>query len=107
MHISIPPDGTYALIADKNNHRIRKMTMGAGAVTTLSGSGTAGYANGVSSVAKFHYPWGISISPDGTAARHRIRKVMISTGATTLLAIGMLRTVLHEWFRTSSHMPRL
>lgn len=61
--ISIDKDGNL-LIADRRNHRIRKITP-AGEVTTIAGSG-AGYTDGASGSAKFSHPWGVSGGKDGS-----------------------------------------
>jgi DNA-binding beta-propeller fold protein YncE len=89
--VSISPDGTYALVADSNNRRIRRVSIATGSVTTLVGS-VQGFADGVGSQASFGFPEGVSISPDGTYAlvadlsNHRIRRVSIATGNVTTLA---------------------
>lgn len=46
--------GTLVL-ADNSNHRIRRITLG-GMVTTLAGSGTKSYRDGVGGGASFYYP---------------------------------------------------
>src|SRR6478735_8518434 len=47
-------DGAIALVADTQNHTIRKLATATGVVTTLAGSPRAnGSANGVSSAARF------------------------------------------------------
>ena len=75
--ISFTGDGGL-YVADTYNHRIRKITS-AGVVTTLAGS-TSGYADGTGAAAKFYYPFGISLTGDGSlyvsdAYNHRIRKI--------------------------------
>lgn len=61
--IAIDKDGNL-LVADRRNHRIRKITP-AGVVTTIAGSG-AGYVDGASGSAKFSHPWGVSAGKDGS-----------------------------------------
>lgn len=47
-------------VADYHNNRIRKIAP-SGATTTLSGTGTAGSANGVGSAATFNYPFAVTL----------------------------------------------
>ncbi len=66
-------------IADTGNNLIRKATP-AGVVTTLSGSGTAGYNNGSAGASQYNAPTGVAISPlgqlyVGDTANNRVRKV--------------------------------
>ena len=46
------------LIADYNNHRIRKLNRADGIVSTVAGDGTAGYVDGEASQARFCKPHG-------------------------------------------------
>lgn len=86
----IATDGLNLYVADYLNCMIRKVTIATGEVTTLAGSTTAGYADGVGKTAKFYYP--IGITTDGTnlyiadSGNHMIRQVAIATGEVTTLA---------------------
>jgi sugar lactone lactonase YvrE len=51
-------------VTDYANNRIRKVTS-AGVVTTLAGSGTAGFANGTGTAASFKQPFGIAVDACG------------------------------------------
>lgn len=67
------------LIADRLNHRIRKVTP-AGVVTTLAGDGNSGYLDGDAAGARFADPYGITIDGDGNLYvadlnNHKIRKI--------------------------------
>jgi len=86
----ITTDGTNLYVADTYNHRIRKIVISTGVVTTLAGSssGYADHATGTS--ASFNGPEGITT--DGTylyvsdRSNHLIRKIVISTRVVTTLA---------------------
>jgi len=90
--VAIDPSGTFALVAEHGNHRIRRVDLATGATTTLTGSGSAGFLDGAGGSAQFNRPTGIAIDPSGGYAlvggyyNHRIRRVDLATGATTTLA---------------------
>jgi hypothetical protein len=85
----ITTDGTNLYVADRNNHRIRKIVISSGAVTTLAGS-SAGFADGTGTSAQFNKPQGITT--DGTNLytvswmNNTVRKIVISTGEVSTLA---------------------
>jgi len=62
----ITTDGTNLFVADTNNHRVRKVSLGGTfAVSTLAGSGSIGFQDGPPlTAAEFNYPYGIT--SDGT-----------------------------------------
>eukprot|EP00759_Apiculatamorpha_spiralis_P010021 PhF_6_TR17021/c0_g1_i1/m.25826 len=66
-------------VSDTNNNRIRLIS--GGTVTTLAGSGTAGFANGPAATAQFNAPYGIVCAGDtrivyvADSGGHRIRKI--------------------------------
>ena len=77
-----------------NNHRIRKVTVSTGIITTIAGSITSGsYSgdNGQATSAGLNHPTGVSLDTSGNvyisdSDNHRIRKVTISTGIITTIA---------------------
>ena len=90
-------------VADRDNNRIRKVTA-AGAVSTLAGSGTAGFADGAGALAKFTFPVDVAVDKagsifvaDGACGRFdygnwdnfRIRKVTASGVVSTLAGSGI------------------
>ena len=86
----ITTDGTYLFVADTNNHKIRKVVIATGEVTTFAGSGTAGSTDGIGTNASFDRPSGLVtngtflyVTDRGT---HKIRKIEIDTGQVTTLA---------------------
>ncbi|MEB3197168.1 MAG: NHL repeat-containing protein [Candidatus Sericytochromatia bacterium] len=75
-------------VSDGGNHRIR-MVSWKGEVSTLAGS-TPGYADGAGDLAKFAWPHGLALAPDGTlyvadSGNHRIR-VISKEGTVSTLA---------------------
>jgi hypothetical protein len=92
--ISLPPDDSYALVADTKNNQIRKIVMSTSAVSFVAGAGpsSSGYSNGIGTSAQFYRPSGISQSSDGSFAlvadtfNNQIRKIVMSTSAVSLLA---------------------
>jgi DNA-binding beta-propeller fold protein YncE len=89
--IALSPDGTYALILDFWNHRVRRLDMVSKTVTTVAGS-TMGFADGIGSNAKFRAMLKLAIDPTGSYALicayddHRIRRLDIASAQVTTLA---------------------
>ncbi len=80
-------------VADSNNHVIRKVTP-AGAVSTLAGSGTRGYADGPSTSASFDTPEGVTVDRVGNVYvadtnNNRIRMIAPSGVVSTLAGNGV------------------
>lgn len=84
--IAIAPDGTL-YVCDTLNHTIRRITA-AGVVTTIAGSpGSTGWTDGTGNQARFTYPEGIEVDPQGNlyvADLYGIRKVTPAGVVTTL-----------------------
>ncbi len=80
-------------IADEFNHRIRKMAIETGIITTVAGNGTEGYSgdNGAAVAASLSSPCSVAVDSAGNlfiadGANHRIRKVAAGTGIITTVA---------------------
>ncbi len=59
-------------IADQCNHRIRKVTVSTGIITTIAGTGTASFSgdNGPATSAALSYPSGVELDSSGRPATH-------------------------------------
>ncbi|MCG9880865.1 MAG: hypothetical protein MH472_09735, partial [Bacteroidia bacterium] len=83
----------HIYVADKYNHRIRKIMSGSRLVYTLSGEGSTGFINGVPSVARFNLPTGVAVDGSGNVyvADHNnnvIRKILPSGSTSTYAGTG-------------------
>ncbi len=76
-------------IADQDNHRVRKVTVSTGIITTVAGTGTASYSGdgGAATAAALRYPTGVAVDSSGNVyiadySNQRIRKVVaVSTNS--------------------------
>jgi sugar lactone lactonase YvrE len=64
--ITADSDGKYLYVCDTNNNKIKKIEIATANVTTLAGTGTAGYKDGTTSTAQFNSPSGIGYFKSGT-----------------------------------------
>jgi DNA-binding beta-propeller fold protein YncE len=87
--ITISPDFSNLYVADTGNHSIRRISLPSVVVTTLAGTGVAGYtSSGLGNVATFNNPSGITT--DGTnlyiadTTNRRIREIAASGVGVTL-----------------------
>ena len=80
-------------IADTANNRVREVTASTGVISTIAGTGTAGYSGdgGAATSAKLHGPQSVAIDVSGNVyisdtGNNRIRKVTVSTGVISTVA---------------------
>lgn len=81
------------LIADTNNHRVRKINLTTGEITTIAGIGMAGFTGDGEPAArtKLNFPNGLAIDERGNifisdSANHRIRRVDVDSSVITTVA---------------------
>ena len=97
--LSMDPTGTYLLVADRSNNKIRKIDIASGAVTTFAGnaSNTSGTEDGAAlTTARFKEPYGIAFAPDGNtvyvceigSSTDRIRKIVNISGSWTVSSLA-------------------
>jgi len=57
--LGLDPLQTNIYVCDSQNHRIRRIVISTGEVTTIAGSGVAGGLDGLGTAAQFNYPYGV------------------------------------------------
>ena len=84
-------------IADRLNHRVRKVDGATGVITTVAGDGTTGFSGdgGPATGPSLSSPWGVAVDASGNVFiadtnHHRIRKVHGATGVITTVAGGFI-----------------
>ncbi|MFP4466701.1 MAG: hypothetical protein ACLFP1_06600 [Candidatus Goldiibacteriota bacterium] len=86
------PDNGDIFIAEGDNHIIRKIDGTTGVISTLAGSGEAGYAEGIGANASFNQPASLALDRANgiiyaaDSKNNRIRGINIDTGETYLVA---------------------
>ena len=89
--LAIDASGSNLYVADSYNHVIRKIQLSTNNVTTLAGSGSAGYQEAIGTSAFFSIPEYVKMGDDGAlyvteAGSWRIRQINVTTGLTKLVA---------------------
>jgi sugar lactone lactonase YvrE len=80
-------------IADKRNHKVRKVTAATGVISTYAGTGSDGYTGdgGAATSAALSEPYGVTLDQSGNVyiadrKKHVVRKITASTGIITTIA---------------------
>ena len=102
------------ILADMSNHAIRKITT-TGSVTTVAGSGSAGFADGTVQNAKFNGPHDVKVGSDGTIyvvdhSNAKIRKIGMDGNVSTLANVNspnMLSVDRNGFIYVSDHSKHL
>lgn len=88
--LAINNKGTVLYVADRDNNAIRKIRLSDGKVTTLAGTGKAGYQDGVFSSAQFSYPLSLAYKDRKLyvteVGSQRIRLLDLALGVVKLVA---------------------
>ncbi|MGN8055127.1 DUF6443 domain-containing protein [Pedobacter sp. 22163] len=89
--IAVDASGTV-YVSDQQNHRIRKISP-TGTVSTLAGSGSAGFSDGNGTGASFSSPIGLALDASGNLyvadyGNHRIRKITPGGTVSTFAGTG-------------------
>ena len=90
--IAISTDGTFAIVADTDNHTIRRLDLTTRDVTTLAGQpGVMGSDDGIGSAATFAFPRGVAVDSDAQfvliadSENHTIRRLDLTTRQVTTI----------------------
>ena len=62
-----PVGGLMLFVADRDNHAVRAVDTGSGAVSTLAGSGASGFVDAAGAAARFNSPFGLTLTPNRAA----------------------------------------
>ena len=92
--LAVASDGTV-YISDEENHRLRAVDPGTGVITTVAGTGVAGFSGdgGPATSAQINDPHDIALGPDGALYiadedNHRIRRIDTAGVITTVAGTG-------------------
>ncbi len=88
--LALDSTGTLLFVADRNNHAIRQVRVKDGAVTTLAGTGKAGYLDAVGTKAVLNLPTALALDGDrlffSDSGSHRIRVLELGSRVVKLVA---------------------
>lgn len=102
--LALSESGQTLYVADRNNHRIRRVRVSDGSVATLAGSGGAGYRDAMGTAAVFNLPTALALDGDrlfiADTGSHRVR-VLELNGNVSKLALGSGKRGYQNGDRTS------
>ncbi len=96
--IALGPTGATAYVSDMSNNRVRAIALASRAVSTLAGSGSALFANGLGAAASFNAPRAVTCGASGNvyvadSANNRIRMILPSGLVSTVAGNGVAANV--------------
>ncbi len=92
LGVAIDSSGSNLFVADSSNNLIRQIAIASATVSTLAGSGSQAFANGIGTLASFWSPTSVVFDAArgsilvADMGNERVRQVMISTSSVTTLA---------------------
>ena len=81
---NIATDGTYVYVADATNHRIRRVEVATGNVTTIAGDGTNTHNDATGTAASFKFPTSVAVVGNDIYIGDSNNKVLRKIDGTTL-----------------------
>jgi len=91
--VCVDPTNAFLYIADTDNHRVRRLALGTGTITTVAGNGTPAFAGdgALATAASLQSPTDVDCDAAGNLYicdrdNHAVRKVTLSTGVITTVA---------------------
>jgi len=91
--VCIDPTDRFLYVADTDNHRVRRVDLETGIITTVAGNGDAGFAGdgGIATSASLNSPVDVDCDAQGNLYvcdrdNHCVRKVSLETGLITTVA---------------------
>ncbi|MFH0797492.1 MAG: hypothetical protein V2A65_10665, partial [Candidatus Omnitrophota bacterium] len=88
--LDIDNTGQYLFVADRNNHRIRRVKIADGETVTVAGDGRNGYLDGLSGSAVLSYPVYVKYYANKVffteAGSHRVRVLELTKGVVKLVS---------------------
>jgi sugar lactone lactonase YvrE len=93
--LGLAPDGEHLYVTDSENHRVRKIHLATRTVTTIAGTGIAGYSGdgGPALSAQFRFPSDLAVAANGDLyiadyRNHAVRKIDAAGTITTVAGTG-------------------
>lgn len=96
LGVAVNASGSVVYVADEGNHKVRKVDVTLGEVTTVAGTGISGFSgdNGLATAANLDSPSGVALDAAGNlyiadTDNHQIRRVSSAGVITTVAGTGV------------------